>query len=155
MYTELFFILSTSNNTTENIYESSSEFAQSKYTRSWSTTEKPKTIRNKSCRKSGIKIQLIQNSDLVENSTGCGKYIKYLYKQNIYKIIEIDICNKIFTGAALIISLENIQTAICTVTQYKNKQNQYTVPEDSNKNKFSTAPAAENIIGFIQIANNK
>ena len=73
----------------------------------------------------------------------------------MYKIIEIDICSEVFTGAALIISLENIQTAICTVTQYKNKRNQYTVPEDSSKDKFSTAPAAEDIIGFIQIANNK
>ena len=81
--------------------------------------------------------------------------MKYLHEQNTREIIEVDIRSKASIGAVLTISLENIQTVIYIVTQYKSKQNQYTVPEDSSKDKLSTAPAAENTTGFIQTANNK
>ena len=69
--------------------------------------------------------------------------------------MEVDTRSEISTETVSTISLENIQAAICTVTRYKNKQNQYTVPENSSENKFSTASAAENITGSIQTVNNE
>ena len=123
LYTELFFIPSTSDNTTENIHEPSPELVQSKYIRNWSTTGKLKTIRNRSCRKFSTKIQPIQDSDLVENNTNYGKRVKHLHEQNTREIMEIDICSKVSTGTVLTINLKNIQAVICIVTRYKNKQN--------------------------------
>ena len=108
LYTELFFIPSASDNATENTHESSSEFVQSKYIRNRLTTGKPKVIRGRSCRKSGAKIQPIQDFDLAGNGTGCGKYIKYLHEQDAREIIEVDIRSEIFTGAVSTISLEDI-----------------------------------------------
>ena len=155
LYTELPFTPSTSDNATENAYEPSPELAQSKHARGRSTTGKPKATRNRSRRKSGAKIQPIQNSDLVENSTGRRKRVKHLHKQNKREIMEVDTRSEVPTGAVSTINLENIQAATCTVTRYKSKRNQYTVPEDSSKDKLSTAPAAEDATGSTQIANNK
>ena len=155
LYTELFFTPSASDNATENAHEPSPELAQSKHARGRSTTGKPKATRSRSRRKSGAKIQPTQNFDLVGNGTGRGKHVKYLHEQDAREIMEVDTRSEAPTGAASTISLENIQTVICTVTRYKSKQNQYTVPEDSSEDELSTAPAAENTTGSIQTANNE